>query len=229
MKELVQRLSGRAEFVIVLVGAFGLFIASNLPALFTPPAYTRETAPISNGHLQFLLAYELIVLLCLGAFLTARGWTRERIGLAPSIAESLQGLPLVVLCYLLTLVVRLPVLLAMRDSLGQLNMPLVAGSLDLWTIILVSMLNPVFEEVFLCGYFVTALKEKRGIAFAVNVSTAVRVACHLYQGPIGAVGVVPVGLLFAYWYAKRGRLWPIIFAHGVIDFVGLMAGKMIYG
>jgi membrane protease YdiL (CAAX protease family) len=47
------------------------------------------------------------------------------------------------------------------------------------------------------------------------------VGYHLYQGVLGALTIAPVGLLFAYWYVRSGRLWPLIVAHGLIDFIGL--------
>jgi membrane protease YdiL (CAAX protease family) len=76
--------------------------------------------------------------------------------------------------------------------------------------------------VFVCAYIVSALKERRGVAFAVNVSTALRVTYHLYQGAAGVISVVPVGLVFAYYYARNGKLWPLIVAHGILDFIALM-------
>jgi membrane protease YdiL (CAAX protease family) len=32
--------------------------------------------------------------------------------------------------------------------------------------------------------------------------------------------------LFAYWYARTGRLWPAVIAHGLLDFFGLAAVLM---
>jgi len=33
---------------------------------------------------------------------------------------------------------------------------------------------------------------------------------------------VPFGLILTYWYARRGRLWPLIVAHVVFDFFPLL-------
>jgi membrane protease YdiL (CAAX protease family) len=44
----------------------------------------------------------------------------------------------------------------------------------------------------------------------------VRLLYHLYQGPIGVVTIVPMGLLFGYAYARSRQLWPLIFAHVLI-------------
>jgi membrane protease YdiL (CAAX protease family) len=50
----------------------------------------------------------------------------------------------------------------------------------------------------------------------------IRLGYHLYQGPFGVVAIVPLGLILAYWYAKNGKLWPLIVAHAAIDLVGLL-------
>ena len=86
-----------------------------------------------------------------------------------------------------------------------------------------SLVNPVFEEVFVCGYVITALKERFGLTTAVNVSAALRVSYHLYQGAVGVVGVAPLALLFAYWFGRTGRLWPLIVAHAIMDLWALTA------
>jgi membrane protease YdiL (CAAX protease family) len=61
------------------------------------------------------------------------------------------------------------------------------------------------------------------VAFAVNASTALRVAYHLYQGPAGAISMIPFGLLFGWCFARTGRLWPLVVAHGFFDLAGLLS------
>ena len=50
-----------------------------------------------------------------------------------------------------------------------------------------------------------------------------RLLYHLYQGPLIVIGIVPLGWLSAYVYARWNRLWPIIIAHGILDFIALSA------
>jgi len=38
---------------------------------------------------------------------------------------------------------------------------------------------------------------------------------------MGVVGVAPLALLYAYWFALTGRLWPLIVAHALADFTPL--------
>jgi membrane protease YdiL (CAAX protease family) len=89
------------------------------------------------------------------------------------------------------------------------------------TIFAVGLVNPFFEEVFVTGYVITVLKDVRGINFAINTSVAIRLACHLSQGVAGVLIAIPVGLIFGYWFARKGRLWPLIVAHSVMNLVVL--------
>jgi membrane protease YdiL (CAAX protease family) len=111
---------------------------------------------------------------------------------------------------------------AVRHSLAQ---RLVAPSIPLTTILLASIVNPVFEEVFVCGYVVSSLRQRLGVANAVNVSAGIRVAYHLYQGIAGVLSVTPFALITATWFARKGRLAPLVFAHALMDFLGIMAAS----
>ena len=225
MKDRIRAFSGRAEFLIVMLVAFGIFMPGSLMALMAPAALLAQTkGSISTGSLQFLIIYEVVVLVILGAFLRARGWTLERVGLALSWRDTLLGFGLAVALYAVNAVVWLVVTSVLPSMIAAASVVshLVESSLDTTTVLAVSVVNPVFEEIFVCAYVVGALKERRGIATAVNISAAVRVTYHLYQGAAGVISIVPVGLLFGYVYARTNRLWPLIVAHAVMDLAALM-------
>jgi uncharacterized protein len=225
MKEFLRALSARAEFMVIVLGAFGLSLLSNIVLLFNPAAL-GETAPIDNAQLNTLIVYELIVLAMLGAFLKARGWTPERFGVGVTLRDTVIGVGLMAVVYATTTFVQgVAGHFAPEMLEAALKFERVAGPLHLGTVTLVSIINPIFEEVFVCAYVVAALKERRGAAFAINVSVALRVLNHLYQGAVGVLTIAPLGLLFAYWYARSGRIWPLIVAHGLLDFVGLLTAE----
>jgi len=73
--------------------------------------------------------------------------------------------------------------------------------------------------VFVAGYVIAALKDVRGTTFAINVSVVIRLVYHLYQGISGVLSIIPMGLIFGYWFARKGRLWPLIAAHALLDLV----------
>lgn len=59
--------------------------------------------------------------------------------------------------------------------------------------------------------------------FAANVSAGGRLLYHLYQGPLAVVGILPSALLFGYWFARAGRLWPLVVAHAILDALAVAA------
>ena len=220
MRNFLQTLSPRTEFVIVVVGAFGLFIVTSLLMAFYPTA-----APLhSEGSLWRLAFHEVIVLGLLGSFLVARGWTFERIGLVPTWADTAVGLGLALAAYL-AYAFAWSVLVAISLPLAQAaaNIKVMPAHLSPVTIAAISIVNPFYEELFVVGYVVTALKEDRGATFALNCSVATRLLYHLYQGVAGILSIIPLGLIFGYWYARTGKLWPLIVAHAAIDLFGMLA------
>lgn len=44
----------------------------------------------------------------------------------------------------------------------------------------------------------------------------------LLPGCARVIRIAPMALLFAYWFARTGRLWPPLVAHALQDFVGLL-------
>ena len=84
------------------------------------------------------------------------------------------------------------------------------------------MINPIFEETLLSGFVVTALKSRTTWQIAVAVSVVLRALLHIYQG-VGVIFIVIFGLVLAWWYARHGRLWPLIIAHVLYDFFPLQA------
>jgi membrane protease YdiL (CAAX protease family) len=220
VRELIRRLSGGSEVLLVLFTAFGLSIPVSLAALLggLPPA----TAPITNEQLLGAALYELTILTLLGLFLHVRGWTLERLGLRPSVRESLSGIVLAAVAYLAYAAVWIAAV-ALWPHLGELAAAtrLLGNDLSVPNVLLISVVNPVFEETFVCGYVIAALRERLGVTAAINVSAGIRVFYHFYQGAAGVLGIVPIALLFAYWYARSGRLWPLIVAHAILDVTAL--------
>lgn len=218
MKTSIAGLGPKTEFAIVTGVAFGLFILNGARHLLF--AYGRPA--ITASHLHGLIIFEVVTFSGLCWFLRKRNWTAERVGATASVSDVLVGVGVGVMAYVAFLATWMLAALSMPGAVASLSAPtLVGGRLDLLTVLLVSIVNPVFEETFLCGYVVTALAPGRSAATAVSVSVGIRVLCHLYQGPL-AVGIVPVGLVFAWYYVRTLRLWPVVIAHAIFDFVALV-------
>jgi membrane protease YdiL (CAAX protease family) len=216
MRDYLRSLSRAAEFVIVIGGAFGVFIITSILQ-----AVVQPTIDISDSGLGWLLGYELVLLTLLGSFLYLRGWTPSELGLDPYRSDLLFGVALALAVdafYLVGAIV--------ASLVFPLQEPVATGSasVTVLNVMTMSVVNPLFEEVFVCGYVVAALQKTRGRWTAINVSTAIRLLYHLYQGAFGVLSIVPTGLIFAYWFARTGRLWAPIVAHGALNFVVLLIG-----
>jgi membrane protease YdiL (CAAX protease family) len=222
MKQFVQALSGRAEFLIVVLGSLGLTLLSNLQ-LVLDPALADQLPPFNNEILISNLVYELFVLLWLSAFLKVRGWTFERLGFSMSLRDTAIGLLLAIIVYCAIWAIEQALgsaAPAMLESARRFDK--VSGDLDLWAMIMASVVDAVFEELFVCAYVISALKEKKRASFALNISIALRVGCHIYQGVYGVLIGGAWGLVFGFWYLKSGRIWPLLVAHAALLFAELL-------
>jgi membrane protease YdiL (CAAX protease family) len=219
MANWLRSLSPRAEFGIVTVLAFGLFIAASLYSVVAG----GDEGGLSESGLYGIIIQEAFTLAILAPFLKWRGWSFARIGLRPGLLDSAIGVGLAAAAIaLFNVVFTIAAQFAPGLDAATDQPDFVAPGFAIATVLAASALNGFFEELFLCGYVITALKERRGLWFAVNVSVAIRLTYHLYQGAAGVVGIVPLGLLFGYFYARTGRLWPLVLAHAAIDALFLL-------
>ena len=210
----VRWLSPTAEFCIVVGVAFSLPVITSLwITLGDVPA--SQALQLTEHELRALVVEEALLLLMLGWFLRVRGWTVEHFAPYPSGRELAMAVGLTVVGFI---VWALPwALLAPADA-GATS----AGAGLSWSgILAVSIINPLFEELFLCAYMLPFLASRRGPGVAVAVSLLVRLGFHTYQGPVGLLAVGLVGLVFSTFYLRTQRLWPVLIAHGVLDFIGL--------
>ena len=107
---------------------------------------------------------------------------------------------------------------------------------DVWwrfpVLILSAAQNGILEEVVVVGYLLSRL-DKLGVhpAAAIAISALIRGSYHLYQGIGAFFGNAAMGVIFALFYRRYGRVAPLIIAHTLIDgvtFVGyaLLAGHV---
>src|SRR5262249_18804963 len=197
---------------------FGYFIFSSYIAYLERSSNNLADA----AELEHLILHELIVGAALAIFLLARGWSLKRIGLAPTLKDTGAGLLLVAVNWVAWRTIWILVA-GFSQSTVQAAKEVTttfstAPGTAFWIVALASLVNGTFEETFVCGYVITALKDRSTAWTAINISVGITLLYHLYQGPIGLMFVVLTGVSFGYWYAQTGRLWPPIVAHAVIDF-----------
>lgn len=212
----LRDLSHRAEFALVITLAFGFSILGSVVSVFSAAAEVG----LSEAGLQSLVVYELGMLVMLGVFLALRGWDLQQLGLVPTRTDPWVGMALWMVAYAAFFVVWMTLGQSLPGA-AEITEGIIQHDLRPGTVLLVSVVNGIFEEIFVCGYVVSALRKTRSLVFAINVSVAIRLSYHLYQGPAGVISVIPIGLVFTYWFARTGRLWPIAIAHCSWDIFGL--------
>jgi membrane protease YdiL (CAAX protease family) len=221
MSASMRSLSPRSEFVVVTALAFGTPVYSSLVALTSTSASHGSSAVFSDASLWALVAYEVVVTSALVIFLSLRGWTIRDIGFTPSIRDTALGIPLLLGAYSAYYALWYA-FAAVGGTAQEMPSEMLTHGLSINTVISASCVNGLFEEVFVCGYVISALKQKRSAMFAVNVSVAIRATYHLYQGTIGVLSIIPLGLVFGHWFVRTGRLWPVVVAHVLADIIALM-------
>lgn len=218
LREMIRQLPVGIEFLIVVSWAFGQFIFVSIMSIGAPAqqAYT-------NHALLSVLIGELMQFAFLIWFLRVRGWTLEKFGLHFTLRGTGGGLLLAGASFGLFIVAQivggwvLPIDLKAAEELY----PKTAKDLDMQLVFVTSVVNGAYEELFVAGYIIAVLTPIRGMWTAINVSTGIRLLYHLYQGPIGVITIVPLGIVYGYIFARTRQLWPLIVAHIVIDVVGL--------
>jgi len=228
LHERIRQLPPGVEFLIVVTWAFGLPIFNSILAIGAAGGGGDGTSAVTrlqigNAALVGTLVMELVQSLFLIWFLRIRGWTLAKLGLEISWRGTVLGSTLLaVTIVMLVVIVKLAEFVSPVDiRVAMARYPAPSPQLDMQLIFLVSTVNGIFEEVFVAGYIITALSQVRGPWTGINVSTGVRLLCHLYQGPMGILATVPLGLLFGYVYARTRLLWPLVLAHILLDIIGL--------
>jgi membrane protease YdiL (CAAX protease family) len=81
-------------------------------------------------------------------------------------------------------------------------------------VVLICIVNPIFEEALECGYFFQAL-QRHGMWVTVLASAVFRGFLHASMGVNGFVFMFALGLLFGFFYWRWRQLWPLIVAHAL--------------
>lgn len=86
----------------------------------------------------------------------------------------------------------------------------------------------LLEEVVVLGYLTTRLRQIGTSPYAaLAASSLLRGSYHLYQGWGGFLGNAILGAIFGILFLRRGRLWPMVIAHFLLDF-GAGVGYLVF-
>jgi membrane protease YdiL (CAAX protease family) len=177
---------------------------------------------IVSGVFTLFLSWSPVLLI---AYLLVRsGEGRQGIGLGrfDARADGLVGLGLWITSFVLVLV-----LARLFEPLGQNNVDFLPNELPLWFRIVeafaIATTAGVTEEVVVRGYAQTRLEQlKAPTAVILLLPTALWGMLHLYEGAGPALTIFCLGMLYAWYYHKTRRLWPLIIAHALFDLTQLV-------
>jgi membrane protease YdiL (CAAX protease family) len=95
-------------------------------------------------------------------------------------------------------------------------------------LVLSAIQNATVEEVIVVGYLLTRLRDLRWrTPAAIGLSALIRGSYHLYQGFGAFLGNAVMGLVFATFYRRYGRVTPLIVAHAILDIVSFVGYALL--
>ena len=211
-----ERRGSLPELAIV----FGITVAAPLAlSLASGQFYNLD---FSQTRLLSTITAEVVLVAILWPWLAARGWAFRAIARTPEPMDGLRGCGVALLSYLAYYVNVVVWAAIVPSSYTAMLAATPTGAAAPWTIVLVSIVNPIVEEFLWLAYGVTALS-RYGLRTAVAISIALRVVIHSYQGILALTGILPLAIVFTVYYARTRRLWPVVVAHVLFDTVGLVA------
>ena len=221
MRPAPPALTGRAITFVLLV-SLGWFAVGSARRLILDGEgrLSGFEIPIDNRHLVLLLVYELVAGLLLAGFLARRGWRLEHITHPFAWRDLGRGLGVWLLAILCSVTAVVLWSRAFPESGASAIATRFTGRLDGALIAAVACVNPVFEEMVLLGFIATAFWAEPDWQI-VLLSTALRTMVHTYQGATALLFILPIGLIFARYYVRTRRLWPVVLAHGLQDALAL--------
>jgi len=113
-----------------------------------------------------------------------------------------------------------------------LNTIVAAANLSGWwsgpVLVLSAAANGVLEEIVVVGYLLTRLRDVGwGVAAAITFSAVLRGTYHLYQGFGAFLGNAIMGVVFAVFFLRTRRLWPLVLAHTLLDVVAFLGYTLL--
>ena len=119
------------------------------------------------------------------------------------------------------------VLAQLFQYFGQREVDFLPEGLPLWfraiQAVLLAVTAGVTEEIVVRGYAQTRLEQLRApTAVILLLPTALWAVLHVYQGVGVAMTIFGLGLMYAWYFQRTRRLWPLILAHILFDMTQLV-------
>ncbi len=211
LRSILGRIHPGVEFGLVLAIAFGPFVWSQ--GLEDGPA---PVLVLDDSWLFGVVTYELVIGGAVLAFLRLRGHPLRAWAPKPGVAATLHGIAL----YLVFVLLYVGLYACTAAIMGEASTrpPQWSGSVSRLALLLLCIVNPLFEEFFAGAYVITSL-QRFGAVVAIGTSTLVRVSYHAYQGVPGVIGMVAFAVPLGWYYWRRRNLFALVVAHALGDLV----------
>lgn len=178
-------------------------------------AITSQRFQFTSAHLVRQVIIEILKLVVVFWIGTIRGWSFRTFGTKISLKGTLGGVLLFVIGFVISTAIYFGLEVIHPEHIGYTSLPLALPA-----ILLVSIINPVFEETLESGYFIHSL-QRFGIWIVLG-SAFFRAVLHIYEGFNAALSISSLGLIFAFTYWRWRQLWPLIVAHSLADLCGFL-------
>jgi membrane protease YdiL (CAAX protease family) len=181
----------------------------------------RLVPAIVAAIFQLFLSWSPVLVIAYLLVRSGEGW--RGIGLTRfRAADAGQGVALWVASFLLVLI-----LAQVFRQFGQREVDFLPPALPLWfravQAVLIAATAGATEEIVVRGYAQTRLEQlKAPTAVIVLLPTTLWGALHVYQGLGAALAIFCLGLLYAAYFHRTRRLWPLILAHALFDMTQLV-------
>lgn len=176
---------------------------------------------VSDARLGATIAVEFTFALAIVPYLRKQGWRPQAIAGSPTPFDLVRGLGVFLAAYLAIYLVFVTLYFAAPGAVAAVRSHRITGTVSPVTAITTAIINPVFEEFLWLGYAIPAVGARYGLHIAIAASIALRVALHAYQGSLAFVSILPMALVFTWYFIRTGRLWPLIVAHVLADGLAL--------
>lgn len=231
------------EVVVVLLVTFGLAglysVLDLTSALLAPEPLAGQTAtlnPSRSTHAWLDAAYQVLGVLRLMAWSVLPLVLLAHTGIGPravGLVRDRAGRQ-IAWGFGLAAVIGIPGLAFYLGAVAAgVNLQVAASGLtETWwrpaVLVLAAVGNGAAEEILVVGYLLVRLRQL-GVPPAVAlVGTALlRGSYHLYQGFGGGLGNLAMGIVFALWWMRTRRLWPLILAHTLLDVVAFVGYALL--
>jgi membrane protease YdiL (CAAX protease family) len=218
IKTFTRQFSAATEFCLVSFLAIGMVLVSRIVVLaerlwhLPQPAYH-----LTNNDAVGIAVIEsarLAIILWIGRI---RGWSLATFGLKPGWKWTGMG----IILFFAAGFTSSGIGWLVKDILPAPLDSHIISTLNVPAMLLISVINPVAEEMFWGGYLTYAL-QKYGMWVTVLTSTALRTLCHAHLGMMALVSILPMGVIYGLVYWRWRQLWPLVIAHGLQMMLSLL-------